>query len=105
MKLPGLLLLFSCCLLNAEGTNITVRIGGRLRTESDLVQIVKAHAVKTRMQFSFEGSQHLCTVDTNAQAAVSIYFVQTNSSYLYAQVGKGGSVSANELTLSDVEDI
>jgi hypothetical protein len=105
MKLPGLLLLLSGCLLHADGTNITVRIGGRLRTESDLAQTVKAHAAKTGMQFRFEGAQHRCTVDTNAQAVVSILFVQTNSTYLYAQVRRDGRVSATELTLKDHEAI
>jgi hypothetical protein len=78
-----------------------VRIGGRLSTESDLAQIVKAHAARMGMQFSFQGAQHLCTVDTNAQAIVSFLFVQTNSTYLYAQFGRDGRISANELTFED----
>ncbi len=105
MKLSVLLLLFSGYLLDAENTNIMVRIGGRLRTESDLAQMVKAQAVKTGMQFSFDGAQHLCVVDTNAQAIISMLFVQTNSTYLYGQVGRDGRVSVNEVTVNDVEAI
>src|SRR5258708_6806063 len=105
MKSSVLLLLLSGCLLHADGTNITVRVGGRLRTASELEQIVKAHALKAKMQFTFDGAQQLCSVDTNAQAAVSFLFVQTNNTYLYAQIAKNGGVSANELTVMDSKDI
>ena len=57
------------------------------------------------MQFSFEGAQQLCTTHTNAQAVVTIWFVQTNNTYLYAEVDKHGQVSADELTVRDSQDI
>jgi hypothetical protein len=105
MKAIALTLFLSVGVVWAEPTNVAVLIGGRLRTDPDIEQLVVAHASRVRMQFDFRGVRPYFTTKTNGPVVVSLWCVQTNGAYFYAAVDGYGRVSAQELTPRDTDII
>ena len=105
MKTIILALLFSTGVVCANSTNFMVPIGGRLRSASEIEQLVLAHASRTHMQFDFAGVVPHFILASNGPAVISMWCAQTNGTYFHAAVNRKGTVYAQELTSRDAQDI